>query len=102
MTFAALVLVVKAEELDVLCDALLDAGVLSVSCEDARAEPAAEAPHFDGAGESASWARVKLTALCKLQPEPEQLLLRACNLAGIAVPVLSNISTKKASSTSSR
>ena len=87
MTFAALVLVVKAEELDPLCDALLDAGVLSVSCEDARAEPAAEAPHFDGAGESASWARVKLTALCKLQPEPEQLLLRACNLAGIAVPI---------------
>jgi ribosomal protein L11 methyltransferase len=30
---------------------------------------------------------VKLTALCEVQAEPEQLLLRACNLAGIAVPV---------------
>jgi ribosomal protein L11 methyltransferase len=30
---------------------------------------------------------VKLTALCKVQPDPEQLLLRACNLAGVAVPL---------------
>ena len=87
MTFTALVLEVKAEEVDPLCDALLDAGALSVSCEDARAETAAEAPHFDGSGESVSWPRVKLTALCKVQPEPEQLLLHACNLAGVAVPL---------------
>jgi ribosomal protein L11 methyltransferase len=87
VTFAALVLVVKAEEVDPLSDALLDAGALSVGCEDASAEPAAEAPPFDGSGESVSWARVRLTALCKAQPEPEQLLLRACNRAGIAVPV---------------
>ena len=87
MTFTALVLEVKAEEVDPLCDALLDAGALSVSYEDARAETAAEAPHFDGSGESVSWPRVKLTALCKVQPEPEQLLLHACNLAGVAVPL---------------
>ena len=87
MTFAALVLVVKAEELDPLSDALLAAGALSVSCEDPAVEPAAETPHFDESGESVSWARVKLTALCKVQPEPEQLLLRACDLAGIAVPI---------------
>ena len=86
MTFAALVLEVKAEEVGALCDALLDAGALSVSCEDARAGTAAEAPHFDGSGESVSWPRVKLTALCKVQPEPEHLLRRACDLAGIAVP----------------
>ena len=87
MTFAALVLVVKAEEVDPLSDALLAAGALSVSCEDGRVEPAAETPHFDESGESVSWARVKLTALCKVQPEPGQLLLRACDLAGIAVPI---------------
>ena len=87
MTFTALVLVVKAEEVDPLSEALLAAGALSVSCEDATVEPAAEAPHFDESGESVSWARVKLTALCKVQPEPRQLLLRACNLAGIAVPI---------------
>ena len=86
MTFAALVLVVKAEEVDPLSDALLAAGALSVSCEDANVEPAAETPHFDESGESV-WARVKLTALCKVQPEPGQLLLRACDLAGIAVPI---------------
>src|SRR5258706_4192712 len=77
---------VKAEEVDPLCDALLDAGALSVSCEDARAGTATEAPLFDGSGESVSWPRVKLTALCKVQPEPERLLLHACDLAGIAVP----------------
>ena len=87
MTFTAFVVEVTAEEVDPLADALLDAGALSVSCEDARAEPAAEAPHFDGSAESVSWARVRLTALCKVQPEPEQLLLRACNRAGIAVPI---------------
>jgi len=87
VTFAALVLVVKAEEVDPLSDALLDAGALSVGCEDARAAPSAESPPFDESGESVSWARVRLTALCKAQPEPEQLLLRACNRAGIAVPV---------------
>jgi len=87
VTFATLVLEVKGEEVDSLSDALLDAGALSVSCENARAETAAQVPHFDGSGESISWPRVKLTALCKAQAEPEQLLLRACNLAGIAVPV---------------
>jgi len=87
VTFTALVLEVKGEEVDSLSDALLDAGALSVSCENARAETAAQVPHFDGSGESVSWPRVKLTALCEVQAEPEQLLLRACNLAGIAVPV---------------
>jgi ribosomal protein L11 methyltransferase len=87
VTFTALVLEVKGEEVDSLSDALLDAGALSVSCENVRAETAAQVPHFDGSGESVSWPRVKLTALCKVRAEPEQLLLRACNLAGIAVPV---------------
>ncbi len=87
MTFTALVLVVEAEDLDPLSDALLDAGALSVSCEDARAEPAVDAPRFDGSGESVSWTRVRLTALCKVQPDPEQLLMHACKLAGIPVPV---------------
>ncbi|HTF16111.1 MAG TPA: 50S ribosomal protein L11 methyltransferase [Burkholderiales bacterium] len=87
MTFTALVLEVKAEEVDLLSDALLDAGALSVSCEDARAETAAEEPRFDEPGEFVSWPRVKLTALCKVQPDPGQLLLQACNLAGVAVPV---------------
>ena len=44
-------------------------------------------PRFDESGESASWPRVKITALCKNQSEPERLLLRACDRAGIAVPV---------------
>jgi ribosomal protein L11 methyltransferase len=87
VTFTALVLEVNAEEVDRLSDALLDAGALSVSCEDALAGTAAETPHFDGSGESISWPQVRLTALCKTQSEPEQLLLRACSLAGAAVPV---------------
>jgi ribosomal protein L11 methyltransferase len=87
VTFTALILEVKAEEVDPLCDALLDAGALSVSCEDARAGTEAEAPYLEESGEFVSWPRVKLTALCKVQPEPERLLLHACDMAGIAVPV---------------
>jgi ribosomal protein L11 methylase PrmA len=44
VTFTTLVLEVKTEEVDPLSDALLDAGALSVTCEDARAETAAEVP----------------------------------------------------------
>ena len=68
VTLTALVLEVKAEEVESLSDALLDAGALSVICEDALAGTAGEAPHFDGSGKSVSWSRAKLTALCKVHP----------------------------------
>jgi ribosomal protein L11 methyltransferase len=87
VTFTALVLEVQAGEVDPLSDALLDAGALSVSCEDALAGTAAETPRFGGSGEPVSWPQVKLTVLCKARSEPEQLLLRACNRAGVALPV---------------
>lgn len=86
MTFTALVLEVKAEEADPLSDALLDAGALSVSCEDACGESATAVSLFNESGESATWPRVRITALCTVQPEPEQLLLCACHRAGVAVP----------------
>ena len=86
MAFTALVLEVKAEEVDSLCDALLEAGALSVGCEDARTETAAEALHLDESGESVSWPWVRLTALCRVQLDAEQLLLRACDVAGVATP----------------
>src|SRR5258708_19712609 len=85
--FTALVLEVNAEEVDPLCDALLDAGALSVSCEDARAGTAAEAPHFDGSVESVSCPRIKLTALCKVQPEPECFLLPTSTLPALPIPL---------------
>ena len=86
MTFTALVLELQSEDVECLSEALLEAGALSVTCEDAQAGTAAEAPFFDEPGEAASWPRVKLTALCRVQHDPEQLFLRACDAAGVAVP----------------
>jgi ribosomal protein L11 methyltransferase len=86
VTLAALVLDLRAEEVDRLSDALLEAGALSVMYEDAQAGTEAEVPHFDAFGESAPWPRVTLTALCKGPGDLEQLLIRACGAASIAVP----------------
>ncbi len=86
MTFAALVLELEAEDADRLSEALLEVGALSVTYEDPRAGTPAEIPRFDETGESTTWPQLKLTALCRAQDNPEQLLLRACDISGVAVP----------------
>jgi ribosomal protein L11 methyltransferase len=85
MTLTALVLELDAGCVERLSDALLEAGALSVTFEDARADAAKEAPYEPG--ESASWPRVKLTALWRSQDDPEQGLLRACDALGAAIPL---------------
>lgn len=83
MTLIALVVDVQGREADMLSDALIEAGALSVSCEEA--DPAAPAPSSSEPGEPASWSRVRLTALCDNGREPEQVLWRACAVSGIEV-----------------
>jgi ribosomal protein L11 methyltransferase len=83
VTLTALVLDLSGREADSLSDALLEAGALSVSCEDAG--PAAEARSLSEPGEPASWPRVRLTALCGTGQVPELLLRQACVVSGIAV-----------------
>jgi len=86
VTFNALVLELEAPEADLLSDALLEAGALSVACEDALAGTAAETPRFDEPGEIASWPRTRLTALCRVEDDPERMLQRACSAIGLAAP----------------
>jgi len=82
VTLTALVLDLSGREADSLSDALLEAGALSVSCEEVL--PAAGAAPAEP-GEPASWPRVRLTALCASEQAPEQLLRQACEASGIAV-----------------
>jgi len=86
VTLTALVLELQAGEADRLSDALLEAGALSVTCEDAGEGTADETPWLGEPGDSPPWRRVKLTALSRTQDHPEQLLLRACDAAGVPVP----------------
>ena len=86
MTLTALVLELQAVDADRLSDALLEAGALSVTCEDAGLGSADETPWFGEPGESPPWIRVKLTALSRKQDDPEQLLLRAGEAVGVRVP----------------
>ena len=79
----ALVLDLPGREADSLSDALLEAGALSVSCEEAP--PAARAADPAEPREPASWPRVRLTALCASGQAPELLLRRACEASGVAV-----------------
>ena len=81
MTFTALVLDLSGSEADLLADALLEAGALSVSCEELRA--AHEPPNLSEPGEPASWPRVRLTALCADGREPASMLRRACEALGL-------------------
>jgi ribosomal protein L11 methyltransferase len=86
VTLTALVLELKAGEADRLSDALLEAGALAVTCEDAGQESVHEFTWPCEPGESPPWPRLRLTALSRSQDHPEQLLLRACDATGIGVP----------------
>jgi len=86
VTLTALVLELQAGEVDRLSDALLEAGALSVTCENAGEGSTDETPWLGEPGDSPPWPRVKLTVLSQAQDHPEQLLLRACDAAGMFVP----------------
>jgi len=86
VTLSALVLDLEAENADRLSDTLLAAGALSVTSEDALAGTALEAACFDEPLESASWPKVRLTVLCRVQDDPAQVLVRACGAARLPVP----------------
>jgi ribosomal protein L11 methyltransferase len=79
----ALVLDVRGEDSEKLSEALLEAGALSVSCEEARPEaPAVGLAEPTG---PASWPKVRLTAVCRSEHD-EDLLGRACAASGLAIP----------------
>ena len=70
-----------------LSDALLEAGVLSISVEDADLDTEAEQPLFGEPGTeptTQAWQRNLLVALLADGADPAQLLEMACSDAGIS------------------
>jgi ribosomal protein L11 methyltransferase len=84
VTLTALVVHLSGREADGLSDALIEAGALSVSCDDLR-DAGGAPPDLAEPGEPASWPRVRLTALCGSEHAPGQLLRQACEASGVAM-----------------
>jgi ribosomal protein L11 methyltransferase len=75
-----LVFTVDAADADAFSDALLAAGAMAVSVEDAQADTAAEEPLYGEPGltpSRAAWPRSRLTVLVAAEYDPEQLLRAA-------------------------
>ena len=81
MTLTALVLDVRGCDAERLSETLLEAGALSVSCEEAHVK--APQPDLLEPSGPASWPWVRLTALCR--GGDEQALQRACVASGVAI-----------------
>lgn len=88
MAWVSLVVDVPAETAERLSDALIDAGALSVSVEDADADTPAEQPLFGepGAVPEGAWARSTLRALLSQDADAVALLRAACAVCGIDPP----------------
>lgn len=85
MPWRELRLICAASVADLLSDALLEAGALSVSVEDADAGTEAEQPLFGepGSVREAAWARNTVVALVDATADDAALLIRAAHTAGI-------------------
>ncbi len=85
MPWRELRLVCAASVAELLSDALLDAGALSVSVEDADAGTQAEQPLFGepGSVSEAAWTRNTVVALVDAQTDDAALLARAAHAAGL-------------------
>lgn len=84
-------LLVDAGSADALSDALLEAGALSVSIEDADAETAGEQPLYGEPGsepDRPAWPRNKLSVLLPPGADPAQLVAAACESLSIEPPQL--------------
>src|SRR4051812_17941870 len=88
MAWLAIKLHAGAEVADALADALIEAGALSVSCDDADAGTADEAAQFGEPGEAPpqAWQRNLLTALVSADANPERIVAAAAEACNITVP----------------
>jgi ribosomal protein L11 methyltransferase len=82
-------LLADAESADALSDALLEAGALSVSIEDADADTADEQPLYGEPGgepERAAWTHNRMSVLLPAGVDPAQFLAVACEGLSIGPP----------------
>jgi ribosomal protein L11 methyltransferase len=92
MTWIAVQILVQAESIEALSDALIEQGALSVDVSDANAGTRLETPIFMEPGEEADLAfgSNRLVALFDAPTDVPAVLMRACGGAGLAaVPVYS-------------
>jgi len=83
---------------DALSDALLDAGALSVSVEDADSDTEAEQPLFGEPGlepDILSWQHNRVVALLPDGSDPAQLLAQAAQDSGLDTALLANWSLRE-------
>jgi ribosomal protein L11 methyltransferase len=81
------ILEVRAERASDLADALLEAGAVSVSIDDADAETEHEVARFGEPGaEPDLWPHCRVTALCPSGLDPSVLLAAAAAATGLAPP----------------
>lgn len=88
MPWQSVTLAATADEAECLSDALMEAGALSVSIEDAAAGTAAEAPIFGEPGMPADalWRDNKVLALFAQTADVAAILAEAAQATGFAVP----------------
>ena len=88
--FVEVVLTEARDRADALSDALLDAGALSATIEDADAGSSDEEPLFGEPGSepaTAAWNRSRIVALFDSHADIDAALAKALGMAGLAEPV---------------
>ncbi|MBS0335766.1 MAG: 50S ribosomal protein L11 methyltransferase [Proteobacteria bacterium] len=88
MAWLAIRLLAGADHAEALSDALIEAGALSVTCDDADAGTAAEAPQFGEPGVDAPrvWPRNILTALVPADADAGSIVAAAAGACGLPPP----------------
>ena len=88
MAWVAIRLLAAADHAEELSDALIEAGALSVTCDDADAGTPVEAPQFGEPGIDAPgvWPRNVLTALLPTDADAESIVATAAGICGLPQP----------------
>ncbi|AMO93749.1 ribosomal protein L11 methyltransferase [Collimonas fungivorans] len=89
MSWTEIVIEVALNDAETLSDALMDAGALSVSVEDADLGTAAEQPLFGEPGmepKEAAWQRSRVVVLAEVDADHAAIVSNAAKACGVAVP----------------
>ncbi len=95
MAWQSVSFLTDAAHAEPLCDALLEAGALSASIEDADADTPDEQPQFGEPGSinTPGWTHSRVVALLEAGVAPRPLLAAACSAVGLAEPESFSVET---------